>query len=168
MPQLPSYPRREGFRPVSERWIVNTDGGARGNPGPGGAGMILRSPDGEVAASGGAYLGTVTNNIAEYEALLWGMRAALALGAKRLEVRADSELVVKQLRGEYRVKNEGLKPLFCQAQGLRRAFENVEFVHVRREQNAEADALANEAMDGTCRVGNAPEPPGECGTTLFG
>lgn len=153
---------------MSDVWIVNTDGGARGNPGPGGAGMILRSPEGDVVAAGGAFLGSVTNNVAEYEALLWGMRAALALGAKQLQVRADSELVVKQLRGEYRVKNEGLKPLFVQAQGLRRAFESVEFVHVRREQNAEADALANEAMDGSCIVGNAPEPPGACQTTLFG
>lgn len=149
-------------------WVVNTDGGARGNPGPGGAGIVLRSPEGGVVAKGGAYLGSVTNNVAEYEALLWGMRAALAHGATRLMVRADSELVVKQLRGEYRVKNEGLKPLFCQAQGLRRAFEAVEFVHVRREDNAEADAMANEAMDGRCIVGDAPEPPGTTGATLFG
>jgi ribonuclease HI len=112
-------------------------------------------------------LGSVTNNVAEYEALLWGMRAALALGAKQLQVRADSELVVKQMRGEYRVKNEGLKPLFCQAQALRRGFDAVEFVHVRREENADADALANEAMDGRCTVGDAPEPPGQASATLF-
>jgi len=142
-------------------WTLNSDGGARGNPGPGGAGIILRAPDGTIVCRGGAFLGSVTNNVAEYEALLWGLRAALAHGAARLEVRADSELVVKQLRGEYRVKNEGLRPLFVAAQGLRRGFEEIEFVHVRREQNAEADALANEAMDGTCVVGDAPEPP--CG-----
>lgn len=153
---------------MSGAWVVNTDGGARGNPGPGGAGVILRSPEGEVVARGGAYLGTVTNNVAEYEALLWGMRVARAMGAHSLMVRADSELVVKQMRGEYRVKNEGLKPLFVSAQGLRRAFESIEFVHVRREDNADADALANEAMDGRCLVGDAPEAPGETPSTLFG
>lgn len=148
-------------------WTVNTDGGARGNPGPGGAGVVLRSPDGEVLVRGGCFLGTVTNNVAEYEALLWGLRAARAMGARHLVVRADSELVVRQMRGEYRVKNEGLKPLFVQAQGLRRAFESVDFVHVRREDNAEADALANEAMDGRCLVGDAPEAPGSSASTLF-
>jgi ribonuclease HI len=153
---------------VSGTWIVNSDGGARGNPGPGGAGIVLRSPDGEIVCRGGAFLGTVTNNVAEYQALLWGMRAARAHGAHALEVRADSELIVKQLRGEYRVKNEGLKPLFLEAQRLQRGFDSVTFLHVPRAANAEADALANDAMDRTATVGDAPEPP--CGrpTTLFG
>lgn len=146
-------------------WTVNSDGGSRGNPGPAGAGIVVRDPSGEVVARGGAYLGTVTNNIAEYEALLWGMRAARALGATKLLVRADSELAIKQMRGEYRVKNEGLKPLFLQAQTLCRAFEGVTFEHVRREANADADALANEAMDSRKYVGDAPEPPG--GMRLF-
>lgn len=119
----------------------------------------MRSPDGAIAATGGAYLGEVTNNVAEYQALLWGLRAARALGASSLVVKADSELVVKQLRGEYRVKNAGLKPLFVEAQGLLRTFERIEVTHVRREENVEADALANEAMDGRCTVGDAPEPP---------
>lgn len=144
---------------MSDRWVLHTDGGSRGNPGPGGAGIVLRRADGPIAAKGGAFLGSVTNNVAEYSALLWGMRAALALGVKELLVKADSELVVKQMRGEYRVKNEGLKPLFLEAQRLRRGFDAIEFVHVRREENAEADALANEAMDGRCTVGDAPEPP---------
>ena len=148
-------------------WILNSDGGARGNPGPGGAGIVLRRPDGSVVARGGAFLGSDTNNVAEYEALLWGMRAALALGATELLVRADSELVIKQLRGEYRVKNEGLKPLFGQAQALRRKFSWIEFTHVRRAENADADALANEAMDGRCLVGDAPEPPGQGSGRLF-
>jgi ribonuclease HI len=152
---------------TSDTWILNSDGGARGNPGPGGAGIVLWSPDGAVATSGGAYLGSVTNNVAEYQALLWGLRAARALGVTRLLVKADSELVVKQLRGEYRVKNEGLKPLFLEAQALRRAFTSVEFTHIRREQNEMADALANKAMDGRCVVGEAPEPPGDHRTTLF-
>lgn len=152
---------------TSGTWTLNSDGGARGNPGPGGAGIVLRSPDGVVAASGGAYLGSVTNNVAEYQALLWGLRAARALGVTRLLVKADSELVVKQLRGEYRVKNEGLKPLFLEAQALRREFASIEFTHIRREENTMADGLANEAMDGRCVVGEAPEPPGKHPTTLF-
>lgn len=153
---------------MSDRWVLHTDGGARGNPGPGGVGIVLRRPDGAIATKGGAFLGTVTNNVAEYEALLWGLRAARALGANELLVKADSELVVKQMRGEYRVKNEGLKPLFCEAQALRRAFDAVEFSHVRRAENAEADALANDAMDGQCTVGDAPEPPTAGAGRLFG
>ncbi|MGB4442225.1 MAG: ribonuclease HI family protein [Coriobacteriia bacterium] len=149
------------------RWTLNSDGGARGNPGPGGAGIILRAPDGSIAVRGGAFLGSVTNNVAEYEALLWGLRAARALGVSDLVVKADSELVVRQLRGEYRVKNEGLKPLFLQAQALRRGFDALEFVHVRRADNADADALANEAMDGRCVVGDAPEPPSAGDSRLF-
>jgi ribonuclease HI len=148
-------------------WIVHSDGGARGNPGPGGVGIVLYAPDGSVAARGGAFLGTVTNNVAEYQALLWGMRAAKSFGAGALHVKADSELIIKQLRGEYRVKNEGLRPLFLEAQALRRGFTEVQFSHVRREDNAEADALANEAMDGRCAVGDAPEPPGTHRSTLF-
>lgn len=153
---------------MSTAWVVNTDGGARGNPGPGGAGIVVRTPAGEVACAGGAYLGTVTNNVAEYEALLWGLRAAAARGARTVEVRADSELVVKQLRGEYRVKNEGLKPLFVAAQQLVRRFDSVRFVHVRRAENAEADALANAAMDAREIVGEAPEPPCAPPPTMFG
>jgi ribonuclease HI len=95
------------------------------------------------------------------------MRAAQLLGVKDLLVKADSELVVKQMRGEYRVKNEGLKPLFCEAQALRRTFHAVEFMHVRRAENAEADALANEAMDGRCTVGDAPGAPVPGGGRLF-
>lgn len=148
-------------------WTVNSDGGARGNPGPGGAGIVVRDPSGAVVATGGAYLGTVTNNVAEYEALLWGLRAARALGADRLRVRADSELVVKQLRGEYRVKNKGLQPLFCEAQELRRGFDEVVFEHVMRARNADADAMANEAMDAEGLVGDAPEPPSPRGDRLF-
>ncbi|HSQ22426.1 MAG TPA: ribonuclease HI family protein [Coriobacteriia bacterium] len=152
---------------MSSGWIVNTDGGARGNPGPAGVGVVLRSPDGAIAAEGGAYLGETTNNVAEYEAVLWGLRAALAAGASHVEVRADSELVVKQMNGAYRVKSPGLRPLFLEAQQLRRRFERVEFVHVRREANAEADALANRAMDARAVIGDAPEPPVPAARTLF-
>jgi len=152
---------------MSNGWIVNTDGGARGNPGPAGVGIVLRSPDGVIAAEGGAYLGETTNNVAEYEAVLWGLRAALAAGASRVEVRADSELVVKQMNGAYRVKSPGLRPLFLEAQQLRRRFEGAEFVHVRREANAEADALANRAMDARAVIGDAPKPPLPAARTLF-
>lgn len=152
---------------MSGPWVVHTDGGARGNPGPGGVGVVVHAPDGTLAAQGGAYLGAVTNNVAEYEALLWGLRAALALGARDVLVKADSELVIKQMRGEYRVKNEGLKPLFLQARELERRFEAVTFTHVRRADNAQADALANEAMDSRGLVGDAPEPPRTGGRTLF-
>lgn len=152
---------------MSDVWFINTDGGSRGNPGPGGAGVVITAPDGSVAAQGAAYLGPVTNNVAEYEALLWGLRAALALGARRAVLRADSELIIRQLRGEYRVKNEGLKPLFLEAQVLRRRFESIEFAHVRRSENAAADALANTAMDRQTCTGDAPEPPIGRGARLF-
>lgn len=153
---------------MSGTWTIHTDGGARGNPGPAGIGVVVRAPDGGIACQGGAFIGEATNNVAEYEALLWGMRAARALGAKHVVIRADSELVVKQMRGEYRVKNEGLKPLFLAAQSLRRGFDSVEFVHVARAANAEADALANAAMDSRDVVGDAPEPPAGASGRLFG
>lgn len=152
---------------MSGVWAVHTDGGARGNPGPGGAGVVLRDPAGSVVYAGGAYLGEVTNNVAEYQALLWGMRIARHAGARRLRVVCDSELVVRQMRGEYRVKSPALSPLFLQAQALRRGFDEVTFEHVAREQNTEADRLANEAMDARGVVGNAPEPPSFPSGTLF-
>jgi ribonuclease HI len=168
VPELPPHPDRlaRGLT-VSGVWTVNSDGGSRGNPGPGGAGIVVRRPDATVACRGGAFLGTVTNNVAEYEALLWGLRAASVLGADRLRVLADSELIVKQMRGEYRVKNKGLQPLFCEAQALRRRFAEIAFEHVVRAENADADALANEAMDRRDTVGDAPEAPARTGRTLF-
>jgi ribonuclease HI len=168
VPQLSPHPcGRQDGDVVSVVWVVNSDGGARGNPGPGGAGIVLTAPDGAVACRGGAYLGQVTNNVAEYQALLWAMRAALAHGARNLVVRADSELVVRQMKGEYRVKNAGLKPLFLEAQQLRREFDSVVFEHVRREDNCDADALANDAMDAQGVVGDAPDPPSGRTGTLF-
>lgn len=135
-------------------FTLRTDGGARGNPGPAGAGFVLESPAGEVVRSGGRFLGVATNNVAEYEALVWGMRTALAHGVRSLKVCADSELVVRQMNGQYKVKNEGLRPLYQQACGLVRRFDRVEIVHVRRADNAAADALANEAMDLRAVVGD--------------
>lgn len=138
-------------------YTLRTDGGARGNPGPGGAGFVLEDSDGTVVRSGGKYLGCVTNNNAEYEALIWGLRTALDHGVRELRVCADSELVVRQVNGLYRVKNEGLKPLYATAKQLLGRFSSVEVTHVRREANAAADALANEAMDTRASCGNGVE-----------
>ena len=145
-----------------DAFTLRTDGGARGNPGPAGAGFVLEDPSGAIVRSGARYLGFATNNVAEYEALICGLRVADAHGVRRLRVCADSELVVKQINGAYRVKNEGLKPLFATASKLLRRFESVDMVHVRRENNAAADALANEAMDLRADVGDGitdePDP----------
>ncbi len=134
--------------------VLYTDGGARGNPGPAGAGWVLFGPDGALLTEGGRYLGTATNNVAEYEALLAGLRAAAGAGCARVEVRSDSELLVRQMSGAYKVKNEGLKPLFAEARRLVARFQAVRITHVRREENAEADRLANEAMDACGDVGD--------------
>ena len=127
--------------------ILWSDGAARGNPGPAGIGAILKTPEGEVLAADSAYLGETTNNIAEYKALLMGLHRAIERGVKQLEVRADSELLIKQLRGEYRVKSPGLKPLFEEAKGLLARFATIKLTHVRREHNGEADKLANAGID---------------------
>jgi ribonuclease HI len=133
--------------------VLRSDGGARGNPGPAGAGFVIEV-DGEIVCRGGRYLGECTNNVAEYSALIWGLQNAAALGYTDVTVYADSELLIKQLRGEYRVKNQGLKPLFLEALGLLRRFERFELHHVRREHNKLADELANEAMDQRATVGD--------------
>lgn len=127
--------------------ILWTDGAARGNPGPAGCGAILKTPDGRVLAEESQYVGHTTNNVAEYRALLLGLERALASGIRKIEVRADSELLIKQLRGEYRVRNEGLRPLFEEAKALLERFEEATLSHVRRELNTEADRLANRGID---------------------
>lgn len=142
------------------RFVLRTDGGARGNPGPAAAGFVLESPDGQTVLRGGRYLGETTNNVAEYEALLWGLRNALDRGYAPLTVYSDSELMVKQLNGAYRVKNEGLKPLYTEACRLIGKLGDVRVIHVRRADNKEADTLCNQAMDCRGVVGDAPE---ECG-----
>jgi ribonuclease HI len=127
--------------------ILWSDGAARGNPGPAGAGAVLKRPSGEVLAEVSGFLGHTTNNVAEYKALLMGLKQALDLGIRRIEVRADSELLIKQLRGEYRVKDEKLKLLFADAKALLARFASTKLLHVRREQNADADRLANAGID---------------------
>jgi len=142
------------------RAILRTDGGARGNPGPAGAGFVVEV-DGDIACRGGRYLGVATNNVAEYEAMIWGLENVRALGFRDVKVFADSELLVKQVNGHYKVKNAGLKPLFVRVLALLRTFDSFEVVHVRREDNCAADAMANEAMDVRATVGDAPVDPDE-------
>jgi ribonuclease HI len=139
--------------------ILRTDGGSRGNPGPAGAGFVIEC-GGEIVARGGRFLGSVTNNVAEYEALIWGLENVSAMGFATVTVYADSELLVKQVNGQYRVKNEGLKPLFAKAVKLLRTFASFKVAHVRREQNTEADEMANQAMDARCIVGDPACEPG--------
>ena len=124
-----------------------TDGGARGNPGPAAYGFVLEADDGTVLAAEGATIGITTNNVAEYSALIAGLRRAIELSVPDLEVVSDSELMVKQLRGEYRVKNEALRQLFVEATQLADRLGHVEYRHVKRAHNELADRLVNEALD---------------------
>ncbi len=139
------------------RVILRTDGGSRGNPGPAGVGFVIMV-DGETVCRAGAYVGIATNNVAEYTALVWGLENLMALGHRSVEVEADSELVVKQLLGAYKVKNPGLKPLFRRVMDLLGSLDGFTVRHIRRELNAEADALANEAMDMRTTVGDPVRP----------
>lgn len=132
---------------MSIRSLLYTDGAARGNPGPAGAGAVLCDAHGKVLAELCEYLGETTNNVAEYRALLLGLKKALALGVVEIEVLADSELMVRQLNGKYRVKNEGLKPLFQEAVRLLKQFRKYSISHIDREENAAADRMANRAID---------------------
>ena len=132
--------------PGGGRAVAHIDGGARGNPGPAGYGVRIERADGtfvELKES----LGVATNNVAEYRGLLAALTWAARHGVDRLLVRSDSLLLVKQMRGEYRVKHPGLQPLWEEARGLARQIGDVRFEHVRRELNKDADQLANEAMD---------------------
>ena len=123
------------------------DGGSRGNPGPAASGAVLLSPQGTVLREIGEFLGRATNNVAEWNALAIGLQAALDEGVSRLAVRLDSELVVKQLSGEYRVKHPDLQPLHRRAVALIRKFDHVDVRHVPRKQNALADAVVNRVLD---------------------
>jgi probable phosphoglycerate mutase len=124
-----------------------TDGGARGNPGPAAYGYVLEDEEGSVLDARGEAIGVATNNVAEYRALIAGLEQAIELGVDDLEVVSDSELLVKQMRGEYRVKNQGLIPLSLEAGGLARRLGRVRYTAVRREENELADRLVNEALD---------------------
>jgi ribonuclease HI len=140
-----SQPSLFGTSPASSA-IAHIDGGSRGNPGPAGYGVRIERDDGTVEEMKQS-LGVATNNVAEYRGLLAALMWAVRAGIGRLHVRSDSELLVKQMRGDYRVKNPGLQPLWEEARRLVRQIGDVRFEHVRRELNKDADRLANEAMD---------------------
>ena len=126
---------------------LSTDGGARGNPGPAAYGYVLEAEDGTVLDARGETIGVATNNVAEYRALIAGLEKAVELGVDELEVVSDSELLVKQMQGEYRVKNEALRELNDEANHLERKLSRVRYKAVRREHNELADKLVNEALD---------------------
>ena len=128
------------------------DGGSRGNPGPAASAAVLLDPHGGTIQEVDAYLGVATNNVAEWTALVLGLQAAADRGIRRLAVRLDSELVVKQFSGEYRVKHVNLQMLHRQARALLRAFEQVEVRHVPRKENARADGLVNRVLDEEARA----------------
>jgi ribonuclease HI len=127
---------------------VNVDGGARGNPGPAAIGVVLRDADGEIIAERGERIGRATNNVAEYRALLAGIELALAHGADELELIGDSELIVRQVEGRYKVKDATLRELHAEAKRALAGFDDWSIRHVKRAQNAEADRLVNAALDG--------------------
>lgn len=130
---------------------LSTDGGARGNPGPAAYGYVLETEDGHVLDARGEAIGVATNNVAEYRALVAGLRKAVEAGVDDLEVVSDSELLVKQMRGEYKVKNAALRELSLEAARLARELRSIRYTAVRREHNELADRLVNEALDkGQC------------------
>ena len=125
------------------------DGGARGNPGPAAIAAVVATPEGEVLEEIGETIGPATNNVAEYRALLLGIERAQALGAIELDLVGDSELIVRQVKGEYKVKDPTLRELHAQVRAALGGFDRWSIRHVRRDHNAEADRLVNEALDGT-------------------
>lgn len=127
--------------------VIFTDGGARGNPGPAASGIVIKNEKGEVLNAFGEYLGKQTNNFAEYSALISGINKAKEMGATELECLLDSELVVKQMRREYKVKEPGLQKLFIQAYNASSQIKKISFKHIPREQNKEADRVVNEILD---------------------
>ncbi|MFA5131495.1 MAG: ribonuclease HI family protein [Patescibacteria group bacterium] len=127
--------------------IIFTDGGARGNPGPAGIGAVIYDENKKLVAEISEYLGVATNNQAEYKALIAALQKAASLKANELDCYLDSELVVKQLKHEYKVKNKDLAPLFLTIHNLSLNFKKISYTHIPRERNGEADRLANEAMD---------------------
>jgi ribonuclease HI len=131
---------------MSDTWTIYTDGGSRGNPGPAAYAYVIKRP-GVADIEEKVYFGQTTNNIAEYTGLVKALEHAKELGGRKLVVNSDSELMVKQMNGQYRVKNAGLLPLYQQAVALRKQFDSVAIKHVYREQNARADRLCNEALD---------------------
>ena len=126
---------------------IHTDGGARGNPGPAGIGVVLSDEQGKTACEISKYIGEATNNQAEYKALIYGLEEAQKLGADEVEAIMDSELAVKQLNREYRVKDKDIAPLYVKAYNLTLGFKKIVFCHIPREKNSQADKLVNLALD---------------------
>lgn len=139
--------------------IVECDGAARGNPGPAGVGVVVSSADGEVLATLAEGIGETTNNVAEYTAAIEGLRRAAEVGATDVLLRSDSRLLVEQLAGRYRVKNERLRALHATAVRLTARFATIAYEHVPRERNARADALANEGVDNWLAAGRPARRP---------
>ncbi len=127
--------------------IIYTDGAARGNPGPGAIGVVIKDETGPILEKISRRLGVTTNNQAEYQAIIIGLEKAIELGAKNVAVKSDSELVVKQINGHYKIKNTGLRPLYQKVVQLTGSLESFSIAYIPREQNKAADALANKALD---------------------
>jgi ribonuclease HI len=144
---------------------ANIDGGSRGNPGPASYGVVIRDPRGEVVAKLKKYIGRSTNNVAEYYSLIAALDYAQQHGIRALRVESDSELLVRQMSGQYKVKSPELKPLFERARKMAQTFTSFKIDHVYREQNAEADALANEVLDETSGRPSIPSKLGAAPTT---
>jgi ribonuclease HI len=144
---------------------ANIDGAARGNPGPASYGVVIRDGQGELVAKLKKYIGRMTNNVAEYYGLIAALDYAESHGIRALRVESDSELMVKQMQGQYKVKSEDLRPLFERAKKMSLGFESFRIDHVYREQNREADALANEALDETSGVPSAAGAPAKAAAT---
>ena len=164
----PSVPKGAGLfgeaepeRKAIAAYQANVDGGSRGNPGPAAYGVVVRDPRGEIVARLKKYIGNNTNNVAEYFGLIAALDYAQNHGIRGLRVESDSELMVKQMRGQYKVKSEELRPLFERAKKMSQAFESFSISHVYREQNKEADALVNQALDETSGSGGAPSVKAE-------
>jgi ribonuclease HI len=166
MPRRTPTPRGKGLfgdaaaepKPVTAAYRANIDGGSRGNPGPAAYGVVIRDGSGELVAKLKKYIGRMSNNVAEYYGLIAALDYAQSHKIRALRVESDSELLVKQMRGQYKVKSEELRPLFERAKKMSQGFDSFRIDHVYREQNREADALVNEALDAA--EGVAPTAPG--------
>jgi ribonuclease HI len=144
---------------MDEVLTLEFDGGSRGNPGPAGVGIVVRAADGTPLVTLGRFIGRATNNVAEYKALITALQEAKKLGAKKIVIRGDSELIIKQMRGEYRVKNPDLRELYDEAQHLYHQFDEGRIEHNLRHKNETADKLANLAMDRRVDVTEVEESP---------
>jgi ribonuclease HI len=166
MSKRPAMPKGGGLfgdhepeRRITAAYQANIDGGSRGNPGPAAYGVVVRDARGEVVARLKKYIGQNTNNVAEYFGLIAALDYAESHGIRALRIESDSELLVKQMRGQYKVKSSDLRPLFERARKMAQGLESFRIDHVYREQNREADALANQALDETSKGGSGAVAP---------